>query len=121
ERTAGDGRLADAGRAADQDERAWHEAAAQNTVELADAGLETAHRRGPHLRERNRPQGAGSPRASGRRRHRPLLRQRVPFLAARAAPMPLGALVPALGADEYRGTSGHAPRVRRAKDDFAPG
>ena len=43
------------GRAADQHERARHEAAAEHAVELADAGAHARHRRGLDLGERDRP------------------------------------------------------------------
>ena len=63
ERAGGDRRLADARRAAEQDERAGHEAAAEHAVELADAGAQARDARRLDLGQpdgRQRLAGAGA-------------------------------------------------------------
>ncbi len=85
-----DGRLADAGVAADEDRGAGHEAAADHPVELADAG-EPARQLGGLAEERGKldrlpAPGAERHRGGGRR----LLGERVPLAAGLAAALPLG-------------------------------
>ena len=80
------------------------------------------------IRERDRLQGAGARVPGGvgagahprRGRRARLLHERVPLAAAGAAPVPLGALVPAGGAAEDGGGAGHLSRLSGRADDFAP-
>ncbi len=126
ERGARERRLADAGRTADEDERTRHDAAAEHAIELADAGAEPLDPRRLDVAQRDRRErAAGAPAAlvaasDARRRGAPLLDERVPLSAAGAAPMPLGALVPARGAGEDGGRSSHAARLSGGQDGFAP-
>ena len=128
ERAGGERGLADSRRSADQHERAGHEPSAEHAVELADAGRQAVDPGRLHLAESDGAQGAGTGAsasggagtARGRRRPR-LLRERVPLSAARTAAVPLGALVPALGAGVDGGGAGHAARLSGAQDGFAPG
>src|SRR4051794_23315334 len=120
ERAPGDGGLPDAGRSSDQHQGPRHEPTAENTVELADAGAEAANGWSLDVGEGDR--GERARRATRRRprSHRPLLHERVPLLAARAAPVPLRALVPARRAGEDRRLLSHPTRLSPVKDDFAP-
>ncbi len=112
-------RLADPRRAAEQHQRARHETAAENAIELADAGRHARDRRRPDLRQRQRDER----RARGHRRGRagaslaggsaltargrePLLDERVPLLALEALAVPLRRLKAALRA-AVDGVAGH--------------
>ena len=73
ERHPGQGALADPGRAAEQDQRARHQAAAEHAVELGDPGAQPVDRRRLDLAQRHRPcgrrrGGPPAPRAGARRR-----------------------------------------------------
>jgi Ca-activated chloride channel family protein len=99
-------RLADARLTAEQNERAWHDPAAQHAIELVDAGRQP-HRVGElDLRIQRRPAagtelGVAVARGRGRRRlGRALLDQRVPRAAVAALAHPLGGLGTAFLADE---------------------
>jgi hypothetical protein len=123
ERAGRDRGLADARRAAEQHDRAWDEPAAEHTVELADARGEARHVRrldlGEHDRlERGRGRGTADA-ARGHGRGGRLLHQRVPLAAARAAPVPLGALVGA-GRADVDGARSHAATLSTREDEFAP-
>ena len=67
---------------------------------------------------RSAPAGRGAA-ARGRGGAR-LLDERVPLAAARAAAVPLGALVAARGADEEGARAGHAAKLSARVDGFAP-
>ena len=108
--------LPDAGRPAEEDQRARHQPSAQDAIELADPGLEPLHRRRSDVgqrdrRHRRRP--AHRPAAPGGGQGRPLLDQRVPGAAAGALPEPLRRGVAAGGADVDGGGTGHAPEATR--------
>ena len=114
------------GRAAEQDERAGHEAAAEHAVELADAGLQ-ARRRARRATSRRRTGAAAAPARAGaaaraaRRGRRALLDQRVPLAAARALPVPLGSRVRRTGADVDRCRAGHGlAETRRRRRTASP-
>ena len=68
ERHPGEGRLADPGRAAEQDQRAGDEAAAEHAVELGDPGAQPVDRGRRDVAQRDRRR----PRAPRRRRDAPL-------------------------------------------------
>ena len=116
-------RLADAGRAADQHERAGHEAAAEDAVELADPGLQPRVARRLDVGE---PQRLGRAARAPRRRAasaapRGLLGERVPLAAAGALAHPARRFGAAGGADEDGGGAGHGLlTVGAASDEFAP-
>jgi hypothetical protein len=95
ERHAGERRLADPGRASEEDERARDEPAAQHPVELVDACQQSRELRRGDVAQRQRlrrpPRRRTSPPAAGRAtagRLAPLLDERVPLAAAVAAPAP---------------------------------
>ena len=123
ERHPGQRRLADPRRAAEEYERARDEAAAEDPVELGDAGAEARDRRGGDLAERHRaPRGAAAPAAGppgggclGRG-----LDQRVPLAAAGAAARPAERLVAARLADVSAGGARHRTRLRTPSDAIAP-
>ena len=71
ERRAGERGLADPGRAADQHQRAGHEAAAEHAVELADAGVHPRDRRRLHLARAAPGVSARPPERAARRRRPP--------------------------------------------------
>ena len=129
QRGGGDGGLADAGRAAQQHQRAGHDAPAQDAVELADAGREARDVRRLDAAQRHGLDGrAGAGRAAARaapaRRAAPraprLLDEGAPLLAGRAAAVPLGGLVRAGRADVDGGGLGHALNLGRGVDGLAP-
>ncbi len=97
-----DGRLADAGIAADQDRRARDEAAADDTVELADTGERARQLLGVAGERGKRDWLAASGAKRGRHGGRRFLGKRVPFAARFAAPLPFGGHRAAIGADELR-------------------
>ncbi len=101
QRHPGERRLADAGGAAEQDERAGDEAAAEHAVELPDAGGQARQALGAHVGQPHRPPGGGAGRPHGLpgRCGTRLLHQRVPRPAARALAVPAGLGVAAVGAD----------------------
>ena len=105
ERHPGEGRLADPGRAAEQDQRPGHEATAEHPVELSDPRQQPLGARQLDLAERRRPRrlrpaaAAASPTPLRRRRLRRLLDERVPLAAPGAAARPGERLVRALLAD----------------------
>ena len=108
ERHRGERALADAGRAAEQHERAGHEAPAEHAVELADPGLEPRDPGRLDLGEGDGLDGAGGGRcgapaaAATGSGGLDLLVERVPLPAAGALPHPLRGRVAAGGADELR-------------------
>ena len=112
------------GRAADQHERARHEAAAEHAVELADAGAQRATAAASTSAQRAPARSAPAPSAGRRARRAAAARcsstKRVPLPAARAAAVPLRALVPARGAGEEGAGAGHAARLSARVDGFAP-
>jgi hypothetical protein len=112
-------RLADAGRAADQHDRAGDDAAAEDAVELADAGREAGVALGPHVGEPDR-LGRAAGRLRAARVAASLFGERVPRAAARALPVPLGGLGPAGRADEDGGGPRHGLRTVGAGADDSP-
>jgi hypothetical protein len=113
---AGQGRLADAGRAAEQDHRPRDDAAPQHAVELSDPGLQPGDPLRGDVAQRHRPPGRcaaarGAPRPAGRRDRHDLLDERVPLAAARALAVPLRRDVGAAGADVSGGGSCHGRRT----------
>ncbi len=117
ERHAGERRLADAGRAAEQDERAGDQAAAQDAVDLVQAGPQARGARRVDVLQagdRGRARAAGPAEAGGRTgaaaggRHGDLLDHRVPLPAAGALAHPAGLAVPAGRAGVDRRGAGHA-------------
>jgi hypothetical protein len=121
--------LADARRAAEQDERAGDETAAEHPVELADAGAQARHALDRDVAQRNRPRrrpaaaragthgGAPAARARG---GRALLDERVPLAAARAAAVPFRALRAAGRAGEDGRRSRHSSSLGRGPVELAP-
>ena len=87
--------LADAGLAAEERDRARHEAASQHAIELGDARGPRRGARGGHLADGHRPLGR---RERHRRRRGDLLDERVPRAASAAPTLPPGRGVPALAA-----------------------
>ena len=114
--------LADAGVAAEQDERPADHAAAEHAVELGDAGRDAVLRGHRYLVERDgharRARGAG---AALRRGDDALLDEAVPALARRAAACPLRRLEAALLADEGGLGLGRGHRVQYRRWLAAPG
>ena len=116
------GRLADAGLAAEQDRRARHDAAAEHAVELADAGRATG--RVGRVDRRDGPRGAaGARRDRGDRADDAgllgCLDHGAPLLALAAAADPLEGRPPALGAPVRRGgraSGGHGLSVGEGRD-----
>jgi hypothetical protein len=114
-RHAGQRRLADPGRAAQQHQRARDETAAEDAVQLADAGgqardmtrLDVAQGHGRRCRARATRPGAATTAPTRARGRRALLDERVPLAAARALAVPAGFGVAACGADVDGGWTGH--------------
>jgi hypothetical protein len=106
-------RLADARRAAQQHERAGHQPAPEDAVELPDAGEEPGDLDRLDVGEADRAGGGacavtGVAAAASLCRGCPgLLRERVPLAAARAAAVPFRLLVAAGGAGEHGRRAGH--------------
>ena len=98
-------RLSDARVASDQDQGAGHQPSSQNPVELADSGAPAILRAPFDLLEalRGGSRGRGAVPGAGRRGLAPAgaFAGAVPRAAVRAAAEPLGAFVPALGAEEH--------------------
>ncbi len=110
------GRLARAGRAADEDDAARHHASTEQRVELGEAGADPRDRVHRDLAQRRCGRGGargararGWAAAGGRRGRR--LGERVPGAAGGAASQPAGALVPAVGAEEGGSLFGHSPSL----------
>ena len=101
-------RLADAGLAAEQRDRAGHEAAAEHAVELGDAGGDRVPLVEVDVGDADRHAGRRAGGGVARRQHRiELLDERVPRGAAGAAPDPLGRVGAALDATVDRAGAGH--------------
>lgn len=105
-------RLADPGRAADQDQRTGHQAAPEHAVKLTDAGAQARVLRGGDVVERDgRGCAATGPLASSSGLAGcwtlDLFDERVPLAAAGALAGPAQAFVAAGGADVYGGCTGH--------------
>ena len=114
-------RLPDARRAADQDQRPRDDAAAQHSVELADARAQPRLLARDDVGQLHRlrrgdcaPPSAGRSRCAGAGDARPaLLYQRVPLATAGAAPGPARTLVAAGGADVDLVRTGHCSEATR--------
>ena len=123
ERHRGQRRLADAGRAAEQHERAGHEPAPEHAVELPDPGAQPRDLRRLDVGERDRPdRAAASRRRRGRRarRQRGLLVQRVPLAAARALAHPARRVVAALRSRCGGWWGAPLPELRRGSGRVRP-
>jgi len=91
-------RLADAGVAADQRHPARHQAAAEHAVELADVGGDARFLASLHLVQHLHLTGRRQRGEARLGRFSDGLDQRIPGVARRALPLPLGGLPAAFGA-----------------------
>ena len=118
-RHSGQRALPDPGGAAEQDQRAGHEAATEHPVELGDPGPEPRRALGLDVAQRHRlrPAGAlGHAAPSRAARPRAHLLEAVPGPAARALPGPGERGVAALRAPVLGGFPGHPPRLGMRSD-----
>jgi hypothetical protein len=110
-----EGRLADPGVARDEDEAGRDQSAAEDAVELGNAGREALRVRGLDLDETQHGTSRGGPPAARGRGRRTLLGEGAPGAAARAAPEPLPGRVPA-----FRARVLNRSRLRHGRSSVGP-